>query len=257
MRRYRLVRSILALLLSITGLTIASTVTASSAHADECYTWSRTLGSGSDVARLQIRVAGWAGYGVNMAIDGDYGAQTAAAVTGFQRAYGLVADGVAGPATYSKVYALQDPDCTPIHFSYAEASDNCGRGLNSSGSASLATVNENLKRVMWRAEALRHQLGDRPLRVTSGFRDKACDGSPYGQHTYGTALDLVLADGETTFCSIARQARSAGMGGICGPGYPGHDDHVHADIRASRTWSAQLRHLTRSYPRARQAPLQL
>ena len=183
MRRHRLVRSILALLLSITGLTIASTVTASSAQADECYTWSRTLGSGtsgSDVAQLQIRVAGWAGYGVNMAIDGDYGAQTAAAVTGFQRAHGLVADGVAGPATYSTIYALQDPDCTPIHFSYAEARGNCGRGLNSSGSVSLATVKENLKRVMWRAEALRHQPGDRPLRVTSGFRDKACDGSPYG-----------------------------------------------------------------------------
>ena len=56
---------------------------------------------------------------------------------------------------------------------------------------------------MWRAEALRHQLGDRPLRVTSGFRDKACDGSPYGQDTYGTALDLVPADGGTTSCSIA------------------------------------------------------
>lgn len=241
MRRHRLVRSILALLLSITGLTITSTVTASSAHADECYPWSRTLGSGtsgSDVAQLQIRVAGWAGYGVNMAIDGDYGAQTAAAVTGFQRAYGLVADGVAGPATYSKIYALQDPDCTPIHFSYAEASDNCGRGLNSGGSVSLATVKENLKRVMWRAEALRHQLGDRPLRVTSGLRDKACDGSPYGQHTYGTTLDLVPADGGTTFCSIARQARSAGMGGIFGPGYPGHDDHVHVETRAGRTWSA-------------------
>lgn len=114
----------------------------------------------------------------------------------------------------------------------------CGRGLNSGSSVSLATVKENLKRVMWRAEALRHQLGDRPLRVTSGFRDKACDGSPYGQHTYGTALDLVPADGGTTFCSIARQARSAGMGGIFGPGYPGHDDHVHVDFRAGRTWSA-------------------
>ena len=91
---------------------------------------------------------------------------------------------------------------------------------------------------MWRAEALRHQLGDRPLRVTSGFRDKACDGSPYGQDTYGTALDLVPADGGTTFCSITRQAKSANMGGICGPGYPGHDDHAHVDIRAARTWSA-------------------
>ncbi len=241
MRKHRLTRSILSLILALTGLTVMSTVVAPGAQADECYTWSRTLSSGSsgsDVAELQIRVAGWAGYGVNMAIDGSFGAQTTAAVKGFQAAYGLAADGVAGPNTYAKIYALQDPDCTPAHFSYAEASQNCGRGLNGNGSVPLATVKENLKRVMWRAEALRHQLGDHPLIVTSGFRDKACDGSPYGQHTYGTALDLVPGNSSTTFCSIAKQARYAGMGGIFGPGYPDHNDHVHVDIRAGRTWSA-------------------
>lgn len=237
----RFTRSLIALLLSLAGLTVASAVVAPSAFADECYSWGRTLSpgmTGSDVSQLQIRVAGFAGYGVNMAIDGDYGGQTTAAVKGFQAAYGLSADGVAGSATFSKIYELQDADCTPIHFSYAEASYNCGRGLNGDGSVDLATVKENLKRVMWRAEALRHQLGDHPLTVTSGFRDKACDGSPYGQHTYGTALDLVPGDGGTTLCSIAQRARYAGMGGIFGPGYPGHDNHVHVDIRAGQVWSA-------------------
>ena len=248
MRTSRLARSLAALALAAGGLTVATatvTATAPAAHADECFTWSRTLSSGtsgSDVSQLQIRVAGWAGYGVNMAIDGQYGAQTTTAVRNFQSAYGLAADGVAGPATFSTIYALQDPDCTPIHFSYAEASENCGRGLNGNGSVSLAKARENLKRVMWRAEALRHRMGDHPLRVTSGFRDKACDaavgGSGGGQHTYGTALDLVPADSGTTFCSIAQNARYAGMGGIFGPGYPGHSDHTHVDIRSGQTWSA-------------------
>ncbi len=98
-------------------------------------------------------------------------------------------------------------------------------------------------RAMWRAEALRQRMGDQPLRVTSGFRSQSCDrqvgGSGTGQHTYGTAIDLVPANGATpSFCTIASNARYAGFGGIFGPGYPGHDDHTHVDTRTSRSWSA-------------------
>ena len=100
----------------------------------------------------------------------------------------------------------------------------------------------NLLRAMWRAEALRHRLGDRPLTVTSGFRSQTCDqsvgGSGTGQHTYGTAIDLVGSGGSPSLCTIASNARYAGFGGIFGPGYPDHDDHVHVDVRAGQSWSA-------------------
>lgn len=242
MRLRSALATVVLLLTTLTGITLAA---APQASADECYTWSRNLSagtSGSDVAQLQIRVAGWAGYGVNMAIDGSFGAQTTTAVKRFQAAYGLAADGVAGPATYSKIYALQDADCSPLHFSWAEVDGGCGAGGYSGGSVSATTVKENLKRAMWRAEALRHQLGDRALVVTSGFRSQACDravgGSGTGQHTYGTALDLVGVSGSPSLCTIAGQARYAGFGGIFGPGYPDHNDHVHVDIRAGRSWSA-------------------
>lgn len=238
----RMRASLVAVLVTLTSL-VALTSTTAPAYADECYSWGRTLSSGAsgdDVAQLQVRVAGWAGYGVNMAIDGSYGAQTAEAVRGFQAAYGLSADGVAGPATYAKIYELQDADCTPAHFSYAEVDGGCGAGGYSGGSVSAATVQQNLLRAMWRAEALRHRLGDQPLTVTSGFRSQACDrqvgGSGTGQHTYGTALDLVGSS--VSLCTIASNARYAGFGGIFGPGYPDHDDHVHVDIRAGRSWSA-------------------
>lgn len=242
MSRLRMV--LVALLVPLTSL-VAVTFVSAPAHADECYSWSRTLSSGttgSDVSALQIRVAGWAGYGVNMAIDGSYGAQTTTAVRNFQSAYGLPADGVAGPQTYSKIYELQDADCTPAHFSWAEADGGCGQGGYSGGSVSAATVQSNLLRAMWRAEALRHRMGDQPLVVTSGFRSQACDrsvgGTGTGQHTYGTALDLVGAGGSPSLCTIASNARYAGFGGIFGPGYPDHDDHVHVDVRAGRSWSA-------------------
>ncbi len=235
--------ALLSALVTLTSLVALTTASAPPAYADECYTWGRTLSagaSGSDVATLQVRVAGWAGYGVNMAIDGSYGSQTTAAVRGFQAAYGLGVDGVAGPATYAKIYELQDADCTPAHFSWAEVDGGCGQGGYSGGSVSAATVQQNLLRAMWRAEALRHRMGDRPLTVTSGFRSTSCDrsvgGSGSGQHTYGTAIDLVPSS--MSMCSIATNARYAGFGGIFGPGYPGHDDHVHVDVRAGRSWSA-------------------
>lgn len=243
--RTTLQRGLVALFLLAASLLAVGATTTAPAAADECYTWSRTLSSGasgSDVAELQIRVAGWAGYGVNMAIDGSYGPRTTAAVRGFQAAYGLSADGVAGPATYAKIYELQDPDCSPAHFAWSEVDGGCGQGGYSGGSVSAAQVQENLKRAMWRAEALRHRMGDKPLVVTSGFRSKSCDasvgGSGSGQHTYGRAIDLVGVGGSPSFCTIASNARYAGFGGIFGPGYPGHDDHTHVDIRSGQTWSA-------------------
>lgn len=227
------------------GTTAPASSSAAGAR-DGCYTWSRTLRqgmSGADVTQLQIRVAGWAGYKVSFGIDGDFGPATKTAVANFQRAYGLGADGVAGSGTYAKIYALQDNDCTPAHFAYSEVDGGCGQGGYSGGSVSASTVKSNLLKAMWRAEALRHRTGDRALRVTSGFRSKACDqqvgGSGTGYHTYGMAIDLVPASGgNPSFCTLAKNARYTAFNGIFGPGYPGHDDHVHVDIRSSRYWDA-------------------
>lgn len=246
MRRQRLLRLLCSLFLAVAATASVNVLFAGPAAADGCYTWSRNLSqgaSGSDVTQLQIRIAGWMSYGEVLSIDGDFGPRTADALKRFQAGYGLVADGVAGPATYSKLYSLQDDDCTPIHFSYAEATQSATCGSQASmtgGSVSAATVKENLKRAMWKAEALRHKLGDHPINVTSGFRSKACDaavgGSGSGRHTYGDALDLTPTYG--SMCSIASAARYAGYNGIFGPGYPGHNDHVHVDSRSSRSWSA-------------------
>lgn len=119
----RSARLLLSLVMTMAFALGGAVVTAGTAHADGCYTWTRTLQSGAtgnDVKQLQIRVAGYPGYNSVLAIDGSYGPATTAAVKRFQAAYGLAADGVAGPATQAKLYALQDNDCTPVHFTYAE-----------------------------------------------------------------------------------------------------------------------------------------
>ncbi|MEU2429455.1 MULTISPECIES: D-Ala-D-Ala carboxypeptidase family metallohydrolase [unclassified Streptomyces] len=237
-RAARLLLSLVMLMAASLGGVVA---TAGTAHADGCYTWSRTLSqgaSGADVTELQIRVAGYPGSGAVLAIDGDYGPATAAAVTRFQSAYGLAADGIAGPATFSKLYALQDDDCTPIHFTYAELND-CNTTW-AGGAVSAATAKSNALRTMWKLEAMRHALGDQPITVTSGFRSHACNdavgGASSSRHLYGDAADL--GAGPHSLCKLAQQARNHGFNGILGPGYPDHNDHTHLDHRPSRFWSA-------------------
>ncbi|MET9443719.1 D-Ala-D-Ala carboxypeptidase family metallohydrolase [Streptomyces sp. NPDC006610] len=237
----RTVRLILSIVMLTSGLWLGGLATAGSAHADGCYTWTRTLSqgsSGADVTQLQIRLGGYPGYGSVLAVDGEFGPATAAALKRFQSAYGLVADGVAGTNTYNKLYALQDDDCTPIHFSYSEL--NRCNSTWSGGAVSASAAKANALRAMWKLEALRHALGDQPITVTSGFRSYSCNsavgGASDSRHLYGDGVDL--GAGPHSLCTLAKQARNHGFRGILGPGYPGHNDHTHVDHRSSQYWSA-------------------
>jgi zinc D-Ala-D-Ala carboxypeptidase len=217
-------------------------VTTEDVHAaDGCYTWGRSLAqgtSGDDVRQLQIRVSGYPGYGAVLALDGVFGPGTKAAVVRFQQAYGLAADGVAGPATFGTLYALQDDDCTPINFTYAEL-NHCNSDW-SGGRLSASAAKANALVTMWKLQAMRHAMGDRPMTVNGGFRSVACNsavgGATNSRHLYGDAADL--GAGSQGFCGLAQQARNHGFNEILGPGYPDHNDHVHVANRSDRFWSA-------------------
>ncbi|MGI5216206.1 D-Ala-D-Ala carboxypeptidase family metallohydrolase [Plantactinospora sp. CA-290183] len=237
----RTVRLVAALTLAAAATLVATVTSAAPAHADGCYTWNRQLSegmSGEDVRQLQIRVAGYPGYNAVLTIDGAFGPGTRAAVTRFQQAYGLGADGIAGTQTFNRIYALQDDDCTPVNFAYSELND-CNSDW-SGGAVSAATARANALVNMWKLQAMRHALGDQQIRVTSAFRSHACNnavgGSASSRHLYGDAVDL--GAGPHSLCTLAQQARNHGWREILGPGYPGHSDHTHVAHKSSRTWSA-------------------
>ncbi|RIV37845.1 D-Ala-D-Ala carboxypeptidase family metallohydrolase [Micromonospora radicis] len=238
--RRRLGRALTACVLAAVASLTTVTATGTPAQADACYTWGRVLSSGmtgEDVRQLQIRVSGYPGYGAVLTLDGAYGPATRSAVIRFQQAYGLAADGVAGQQTFNQIYALQDPDCTPVSFSYAEW-NRCNSDW-SGGAVPASTARFNALVSMWKLQAMRRAMGNAPLYLSSGFRSYSCNsavgGASNSRHLYGDGIDLV---GSHSFCALAQQARSHGFTNILGPGYPGHNDHTHLGTSPSRSWSA-------------------
>ncbi len=207
----------------------------------QAYSWTRTLqqgSSGADVTELQIRVAGWASDGpsqTRVAIDGAFGPGTAAAVRRFQAAYGLAADAVVGPNTQAKLNSLESADGSTLHFEWSEFTDRT-TGTFAGGKLSTAAVKENVRRAMYKLEALRVKLGNRAITVNSGFRNIAHNaeigGASDSMHLYGTAADLNVAGVANK--TVYQKAETCGFSGL----ETYNADHQHVDSRADlgRAW---------------------
>ncbi|MFJ9119552.1 D-Ala-D-Ala carboxypeptidase family metallohydrolase [Streptomyces sp. NPDC102394] len=207
----------------------------------QAYGWSRTLNqgdSGADVTELQIRVAGWAADSAShsrVSIDGDFGPGTAAAVRRFQAAYGLSVDGSAGPNTQAKLNSLEQSDGSTLHFNWSEFVNQTDGTFNG-GKLSASQVKENVRRCMYKLEALRKKLGDKPVTVNSGFRSIAHNaeigGASDSMHLYGTAADLDVSGVSNK--TVYQKAETCGFSGL----ETYNTDHQHVDSRADlgRDW---------------------
>lgn len=230
----RLCAAVAVALLVVAG---SSAVAAPEAAA---YSWTRQLqegDSGEDVEELQIRVAGWAADGAsktNVAVDGQFGPGTLAAVSRFQSAYGLSASGVADSATQDALNALEDSDGSTAHFDFAEFASKDGAGFGS-GNVDASTVQENVRRLMYKLEAVRTKAGDAAITVNSGFRslahNESVGGVPNSQHTYGIAADVVIS-GHGVGDTIGH-AQTSGFSGIIR-----YDTFTHVDSRAEYDYGA-------------------
>ena len=166
--------------------------------------------SGRDVKALQVRLAGWypGGRRERFVVDGDFGAQTVEALTRFESHYGVPhPDGVAGRRTFAVIERLTDPDGSTAHFTYAEfkqhenagcsAQANAYSGTFDGGGAAKRRVKRNVRRLMWRLEALRAKAGGGAVGINSGFRslpyNTCIGGAATSQHLFGTAADNRVA----------------------------------------------------------------
>lgn len=80
-----------------------------SGYAPDCSLLSATLSSGTkndNVTRMQTRLYALGYFSKPASVDGDFGSKTAAAVTLFQNANGLTANGIADPATLKAMYSV-------------------------------------------------------------------------------------------------------------------------------------------------------
>ncbi len=205
------------------------------------YGWSRTLRrghSGADVKELQIRVAGWAADNASrtyVSVDGAFGPGTEAAVMRFQRAYGLSADGIVGPQTQSILNSLESSDGSTAHFNWSEFHSKDGSGF-SGGKVDAARVTENVRRLMYKLEALRKKAGGQAVTITSGFRsirhNTSVGGASNSQHLYGIAADVRIS-GKTP-SEVRALAKSCGFSGIIL-----YSTFVHMDSRIEYPYGTQ------------------
>lgn len=209
--------------------------------AAEAYSWTRTMQqgqTGADIKELQIRVAGWAADSAShtyVSVDGSFGPGTLAAVKRFQSAYGLSVDGVAGPNTQTKLNALQSSDNSTLHFDWSEFTSKDGSGFGG-GKVAAATVQENVRRLMYKLEALRVKIGNVAITVNSGFRsiahNAAVGGASNSMHLYGVAADLDSSVGTLT---LYKKAETSGFSGL----ETHNTDHQHVDSRVEYAYGSQ------------------
>ncbi len=238
MKKARLLLIIMAAALLVSLLPSAAPA---SARTQVGYTWTRTLRegmSGADVKELQIRVAGWAAGSPSqtyISLDGNFGPATKAAVIRFQTAYGLDPDGVVGPATQAVLNSLESADGSTAHFNWSEFYSKDGSGF-SGGKVSEAVVRENVRRLMYKLEALRVKAGNNSITINSGFRsiahNRAVGGASNSQHLYGIAADIVVSNRSVS--QVIALAKTCGFSGIIR-----YSTFTHVDSRIEYPYGSQ------------------
>jgi zinc D-Ala-D-Ala carboxypeptidase len=209
---------------------------------------------GRDVKALEVRMAGWypSQDQTSLRIDRRFTRRTESAVERFQTFYGLISDGIAGPATYGVLARLQDSDGSTVHFSWAGFKQNWNPGCSAKANAYAGTfrggmaapfrVKRYVRRLMWRLEALRARGGGHLIGINSGFRsvpyNTCIGGAGSSQHMYGTAADQRMA--HVTNHHERRLGKKTDFSGI---GCYSQLTHNHFDIRidnvnlpSSRFW---------------------
>ena len=202
---------------------------------------------GADVKALEVRVAGWFSRHnqTQLPVNKYFGRRTSVAVRHFKNHYGLKTNGVAGRDVFRVFRRLQSKNGSTRHFDWKEfaqhANSSCGAQANAyagtfrGGAIAFTRVKSNVRRMMWRLEAVRAKAGSNPVGINSGFRSVSYNdcigGASASQHMYGTAADNRVAGISN------RRARGIGKNSqVQGIGCYSSSSHNHFDLRVENRW---------------------
>ena len=156
--------------------------------------------------------------------DGIFGKNTKAAVIAYQKANGLVADGIVGAKTWAK---LQSKPPETAHFKAYEFKCH-------DGTAVPPQYYGNLQKLMNMLEKIRTACGNRPISITSGYRPPAYNrkvgGASKSQHLYAAAADIKvsgLSAGKVYDICNSVVGNSGGVGK--------YSTFTHVDVRGYRS----------------------
>jgi hypothetical protein len=139
----------------------------------------------------------------------------------------LRVSGRAGRKVLGLLHRLQDEDRSTTHFDWEEFAQNssasCSAKANSyagtfaGGPVPARIVKRNVRRMMWRLEAIRAKAGGKAIGINSGFRsipyNKCINGASASQHLYGTAVDLRIVETDNGLArAIAKRSQMEGIG---------------------------------------------
>lgn len=145
----------------------------------------------------------------------------------FEAAYGRPVNGIASRMDLQILNNLQGRNGATKHFSYNEfyqnSSSSCSSRANSyagtfsGGMSTPGRVKRNVRRLMWRLEAVRKKGGSRPIGINSAFRstpyNDCIGGARASQHLYGTAADNRMSGVDNrTERRIAKGSQFHGIG---------------------------------------------
>jgi zinc D-Ala-D-Ala carboxypeptidase len=178
--------------------------------------------SGPDVAEVQIRVSGWLSTNrlscSYLNIDGRFNKMSEQAVRNFRQAYSLPPGGVVDGLAWEQLDALVKPNGSTQHFDWLEFYMP-GRPSFEGGSVPEDVVRENIRRLMFKLEALRLKEGEKSVDITVGFRPKdavAIQEDPIASslHTYGIAADIYVNVNRVTLYQAAETCSFSGLGEV-------------------------------------------
>jgi hypothetical protein len=153
----------------------------------------------------------------------------------FQSAWGLGVDGIAGPQTQGRLNWLEGSGNSTRHFNYSEFYSKDGSGF-SGGKVGSTTVKNNVRRLMWKLEAVRRKGGNNPITINSGFRsvnhNRNVGGASNSQHMYGIAADVKQANRSVS--SVMSYSKTSGFSGIIR-----YSTHTHIDSRVEYPYGAR------------------